>query len=623
MAVIETEPCDRSQNTASALVPDLGYGWHGCRLHNGAVRRIQFQRASLLRVVLGLVAVGAAVASLAIAQGTGRFTTYAGVSGGTLALTIGAGLALVVGGIVSLVGQHSRRVGDLALVAGLLWFAPVFVGWQDAPAAIRSGAELAAAFLMPVLVHLVLAWPGGPIRPATERVLVGTLYLGTAIAAIGLALVRDPLFDLRCWANCGPDANPFLVRSVPSLARTLDAAGDWLLAASAVVFVLLCLRRLGVETGRARWGSVPVALAGIVLGLTVIGGYVLSLRVPVERPTVGESLAVFAIEGLAVIALGAAIVVGVLAARVKRRTLARLVTGLEEAPPPGSLQAALASALGDPDLRIVYPVDAGFVDANGQPVPEPALSSGRAVTRLVREGRRIAVVSHASTLAELEREIGAAVRLGIENERLRAEVLAQMAELRASRARIVEAGDDERQRLERDLHDGAQQRLLALSYDIRRARAAAEADGDTATSPILAAAIAEATAALAELRELAHGIYPAILEAAGLGSALENLADEAALKVDLRADVERCDGRVENAAYGLVAEALVDAAARGAGRATVTAERNAGRLVLTVADDGLPRTSSLLKVEDRIGAVGGQMWLNSTKLRAELPCASS
>jgi signal transduction histidine kinase len=572
-----------------------------------------------LRWAVGLLAVVAAVASFTIAQGSGRFTTYAGVSGGTLALTIGAGLALVLGGIVSLVGQHSRRVGDLALVAGLLWFAPVFVGWQDAPAAIRSGPELAAAFLMPVLVHLVLAWPGGPIRPATERVLVGTLYLGTTIAAIGLALVRDPFFDLRCWANCGPDANPFLVRSVPSLARTLDAAGDWLLAASAVVFVLLSLRRLGVEIGRARWESIPVALAGIVLGLTVIGGHVVSLPVPTDRPTL---VAAFAIQGMAVIALGAAIVVGALAARVTRRALAQIVTSLGEAPPPGSLQAALAHALDDPDLRVVYPVATGFVDADGKPVLEPAPGSPRAVTALVRDGRRIAVISHASTLAELEREIGAAVRLGIENERLRAEVLAHLVELRASRTRIVETGDAERQRLERDLHDGAQQRLLALSYDIRRARAAAEADGDTATSPILAAAVDVATAALAELRELAHGIYPAILEAAGLASALENLADEAALKVDLRADVERCDGPVENAAYGLVAEALDEAASRGASKATVSAERDSGRLVVTVADDGPPRTSSLVAVADRIGAVGGQMWLDATEVRAELPCAS-
>jgi signal transduction histidine kinase len=298
------------------------------------------------------------------------------------------------------------------------------------------------------------------------------------------------------------------------------------------------------------------------------------------------------------------------------------VTSLGEAPPPGSLQAALAHALDDPDLRVVYPVATGFVDADGKPVLEPAPGSPRAVTALVRDGRRIAVISHASTLAELEREIGAAVRLGIENERLRAEVLAHLVELRASRTRIVETGDAERQRLERDLHDGAQQRLLALSYDIRRARAAAEADGDTATSPILAAAVDVATAALAELRELAHGIYPAILEAAGLASALENLADEAALKVDLRADVERCDGPVENAAYGLVAEALDEAASRGASKATVSAERDSGRLVVTVADDGPPRTSSLVAVADRIGAVGGQMWLDATEVRAELPCAS-
>ena len=593
----------------------------GC--HNRAVPESPIQRASIPPLPIALVSVGAAMATVAIAQGLGPRTTSAGVSGGMLALTLAAGLALVLAGIVSELGRRSRRVGDLALLAGLLWFAPVFVGWQGAPVAVRSGAALAAAFLAPVLVHLVLAAPGGRLQPTAARVLVAALYGGTAIVAIGLALVRDPFFDPRCWANCGPDANPFLILSLPRLARSLDVAGSWLLAASAVAFVFLCVRRVGVDIERARWVSSLVPLAGIMLGSALVGRHLVSLTVSVASPSVDELLAIFAIEAVAVIALSLAIIVGVLATRLRRRALGQIMTSLGDAPPAGSLRAALASALGDPALQIVYPVAEGYVDANGEPIAEPVSGPHRAVTALVRAGRRIALVSHGSTVAELEQEIGAAIRLGIENERMRAEVLGRLAELRASRTRIVESGDAERRRLERDLHDGAQQNLLALSYELRRARAAAQADGDMATSHILADAIDEATAALAELRELAHGIYPAILEDAGLASALESLADEAAIAVEVRVDIGRCDGTSENAVYVLVAEALDDAASRGAGRASVIAEQADGQLVITFSDDGPPRRSPLVQVADRIGAVGGNLRLGPTELRAELPCASS
>src|SRR5205814_4787205 len=133
--------------------------------------------------------------------------------------------------------------------------------------------------------------------------------------------------------------------------------------------------------------------------------------------------------------------------------------------------------------------------------------------------QEVAIVNHTASVAELEPELRAAIRLALENERLQAEVLAQLRDLRASRTRIVETSDAERRRLEHDLHDGAQQRLLALSYDLRLARAAAEADGGREVATLLASAGDEAQAALGELRELAHGIYPAILAGAGLARA--------------------------------------------------------------------------------------------------------
>jgi signal transduction histidine kinase len=304
--------------------------------------------------------------------------------------------------------------------------------------------------------------------------------------------------------------------------------------------------------------------------------------------------------------------------------VARIVSELGEAPPPGSLESALAKAIGDPGLRIAYwlPTSRRYVDGRGHPVEEPVAASGRAVTPLVRDGRRVAQVTHAGAVADLERQIGAAVRLALENERLQAEILAQLHDLRVSRTRIVETGDAERRRLERDLHDGAQQRLLALSYDLRLARAGAEAEGDVATASLLAEATGDAQAALGELRELAHGIHPAILTEAGLEPALATLADAAPVAVEIGETAgERYPASVETAAYLVVAEAIDDAAQRGASYAAVSALQDDGRLVVKVDDDGSERTSTMIHLADRIGAIGGSLAVEPTTLRAEIPCA--
>jgi signal transduction histidine kinase len=284
----------------------------------------------------------------------------------------------------------------------------------------------------------------------------------------------------------------------------------------------------------------------------------------------------------------------------------------------------LAEALGDPTLKIAYwlPSSGRYVDANGRPVEEPTGAPGRAVTILVRDDRPISVVSHAGTLVELEREIGPAVRLGLENERLQAESLAQLEELRASRTRIVDSGDAERRRLERNLHDGAQQRLLALSYDIRLARSAAEAGGDAGAAALLTEALTDAQTALHELRQLAHGIFPAILAESGLEPALENLADEAPVPVEFG---ESAGGRysppVEMAAYVLVTEGLEDAANRGATHTVLSTIDEDSKLTVVVEDDGLDRTSDMVLASDRVGAVGGSLDVEPTRLRAIIPCA--
>jgi signal transduction histidine kinase len=217
--------------------------------------------------------------------------------------------------------------------------------------------------------------------------------------------------------------------------------------------------------------------------------------------------------------------------------------------------------------------------------------------------------------------MGPAIRLGLENERLQAEVLAQLGEIRDSRGRIVETGDAERRRLERDLHDGAQQRLLALSFDIGLARSAAENDGEDRIVSVLGEAATEARTALVELRDLAHGIFPAILAESGLEPALETFADSAPVPMTIEGGIEtRLPASVEMAGYLVVVDAVEDANSRGATVVTVDVAHEDSQLKVEVRDDGSARTSPMVAVADRVGAVGGTLEVQASTVRAEIPC---
>jgi len=582
---------------------------------------VLIRRGNLARLAVGPVALAVGLGALVIAQGPGRSTTYAGHSSLTATLTVAAGLALVGAGLVTALDRPAARIGDLAVLAGLVWFASVWVGWDNGPSLMRSLAMLAAGFTFPLLLHLALAYPSGRLRGAVPRALVSVVYLEAAIATLGRALFRDPFFDPNCWANCTD--NLFLVRSLPPLARGIEVADRWFTAAAAAALVTVLGWRLLRDSRPARRALLPVALPAILLAVTVIAHAIALQRMPLEDPSDPIFGTIFLIGCVGVLLLAAGLAWAAVRTRVQRRAVARIATSLGQAPPPGSLQAALAQAVGDPELQITYwlPDAEQFVDATGRLVADPAAAPGRAVTTLLRDGRRIAVVSHTAALPDLERELGAAVRLALENERLQAQALAQLDQLRASRIRIVEAGDSERRRLERDLHDGAQQQLLALSYDLRLARTQAGTDGDAATGTLLAEAIGQAQAALGELRDLAHGIYPAVLAEAGLTPALASLADAAPLPVEIHDAAEgRCPPVVETCAYLLVAEALDDAAGRDASHAIVSVVQDARRLVVTVQDDGTDRTATMVQLADRVGAQDGQLAVEPTRLRAELPC---
>jgi signal transduction histidine kinase len=570
-------------------------------------------------------AVALAAATFALPRWGEIPTSYAAISTPARVADLAAGLSLLFAGLVAWLDDRARRLGLLAMLAGAAWFAPDWEGWDHGPPLVRSlGAALSPLFLV-LIFHLVVAAPRGRIDTRATRVFLFALYGVALTVMVGRTFVRDPLFDLHCWRNCLE--NVFLVHADPGIADALD--GLWLRSAIAVggLTIVVAAWRLGSATAPARRALVPIVVPGAAVAAAE-GTYALALlRDPFEDPTKSSFEAIFFVRAAALALLALGVLWTVARARRLRSAVARLAAELGEVPPPGSLRSALAAAVGDPTLEVAYrlPGSSSYVGADGKRVVTPVAGNGRAVTAITRNGRQLAVVVHDAGLLEgpgLENEIGAAARLAVENERLRAEVLAQLEELRASRARIVEQGDTERRRLERDLHDGAQQRLLALSYDIRLARTAVASDGEYETGHLLSSAEKEAHIALIELRKLAHGIFPAILAEAGLGPALASLADEAPLPVEL-GDVTsaRYASGIETAAYVTVADAIDDAGRRSATFVAVEVAPTAERLVVTARDDGTPRVTTLTQLVDRIGALGGTVDVGPTVLRAEIPCA--
>ena len=306
-----------------------------------------------------------------------------------------------------------------------------------------------------------------------------------------------------------------------------------------------------------------------------------------------------------------------------------IADSLEAAPTPGTLEAALRRALGDPGLRIGYRLDDGStVDQEGA-VVDPTSVPGRHHTPVEREGKQLALVSHAPTVdaGTLADAFGPAVLVALDNERLRAARLSQLTELRASRTRIVAVGDTELRRLERDLHDGVQQLLLSVLFDLRLARLTAERVPDAGRAARLAEGETLAQDAVDELRRIAHGIHPAVLSRSGLGVALASLAEEAPLPVEVAADgVGRLPEHVEAATYQVVAEMVAAAAAGGASSVDVAASLDASTLRVRVHHDGLAAPEVPVSIADRVGAAGGDASLErlaagDTLLRVELPCA--
>jgi signal transduction histidine kinase len=572
-------------------------------------------------VVVGGLGLAYGLGATAIARGPGVTTSYAAHSGAMASGFALAGLGLIAAGLVT--AERRLLVGVLATVAGLLWFAPLWEGWSAGPEFVRSVGMLAVSLVFPVMVHLVVAAAGRP-QSTVATALVAATYGLIGVCAVVVVLVRDPYLDPYCWTNC--TANVFDVTSQPELARRVARVQSWATTFAAVALTVWCVVKLrsALRAGPRRyWEVLP---GGVVFGIATVVYTVLWRREPQEDPSDTAYAVTFAIRCIAAMLIAVGLGVALLQVRWQRRSLSRIVAALDEVPAPGALDAALAEAVGDRTLRIAYslPGSDRYADAKGREVPMPSAATA---TPLVRHGRTIAVISHHSDPAALERSLGSAARLALDNERLQADVKARMIDLAASRSRIVEAADARRRGLERDLHDGAQQSLLSLSYDLQVARSAAAAHGDDQLVAVLDAAIVDVREAFGELREIAHGIFPAALTATGLGPAIKSLADSYHESTDLEVTVEcslheRHPVALETAAYVVVASSLTEAAQSGARSAMVRIGRIDSMVHVDVGHDGERPFPTMVDIADRVGATGGRFVVDGCRISAEIPCGS-
>ncbi len=363
--------------------------------------------------------------------------------------------------------------------------------------------------------------------------------------------------------------------------------------------------------------AAAAALAGSAYAL-------LLLERPAEDPTVLEFRFNFVVRAATTIALGAGVLWGVRRMSRTRHAITQLLGELGDTPAPGAFARAMAGSLGDDHVTVGYwlPSRRTYVDASGR-IVDSTPGRGQNTTMVVRNGERVAFVMHDEALTATA-EIGAAARLAIDNERLRAEVLAQLMDLHESQSRIVATADATRRRLERNLHDGAQQRLLAATFELRLAQGAAVANGHDDLATLIASASEQAQLALTELRDLAHGIFPAILAEAGLEPAVRLLADKAALPVQLgEVCATRLAHRVETAAYLLVEAMIGDVTRRAATYLSVDIAQRSGVLVIGGrAHGGSGQPDVGIGIADRIGALGGRLLITRDAVQAEIPCAS-
>jgi signal transduction histidine kinase len=476
------------------------------------------------------------------------------------------GFALIALGLVAWRRRPETGVGPIMSVAGLTWFFGTFAGWA---VYLHRGP----------LAHLLISFPAGRLRSRVEYAAVAGAYACAALYPV--------------------------------------ARNDYATLAFAVGLVVVCSRRYAVAGGTERRARVPALAGAAAFGLVLGTGALIRLA------GAGADDGVLWAYDVVVLIVAVGLFADLMWGRWTQAALTGLVVDLGDVAAAGSLRDKLSRALGDPSLAVGYWLEEEhrYVDEAGRPVELAREDRGRTVTAIDDDGTPVAALIHDAAVLDdpgLVAAVASATRLAVSNVRLQAEVRARVADVEASRRRIVEAGDAQRRRLECELREGAQRRLARVAELLE------------ACGPRLGDVRQDLDGARSDLAELARGIHPAVLTDGGLAVALTELVARCGIPVEVSGPMERLPEAVEAAAYFVCSEGLANVAKHAqATRAEIVLAVESGRLVLRISDDGgggadPARGSGLRGLADRVEALGGRLRAESplgagTLLIAEIP----
>jgi signal transduction histidine kinase len=525
-------------------------------------------------------------------------------------------LPYIFAGILAWRRRPDSFFGPLMILAGFTTQLSI-LQWTSQPI-LNTVGQLCDLLVAAVWLHLFLAYPSGRLAGPAERVVVIIGY----VAAVGLQVVILMLGGFN-------DLHLLTVVTRQTAAEAVQNAQLLTLSASALIGVVLLWRRwrLLPKWQRRRPAQIVIncfSLTLVMLAALLIAGAFQLPGFEIIR------LATFAVAGLAPLAFLA----GLLDARLAKAGVGELLVQLQANPAP-DLRELLARALRDPTLTLLYwlPQYGSWADQDGNSAALPGPDSGRRVTLVKQNDEPMAALVYDATLGdepELVEAVTAAAAIALENGRLEAELRARLQELSGSRTRVVEAQQNERRRLERNLHDGAQQRLAALALEL--GMLAEQTDSDPTTQTRLKRARSEVAQSLDELRDVARGLHPAVVSGHGLAIALESLVAVTPLEVQLKTDgLPRLPEHLEVAAYYVVSESLTNAVKHARANQVIVDVGVADNTLITeIVDDGSggadsERGTGLRGLADRVEALNGrlQIWSaagKGTRVRAELPC---
>jgi PAS domain S-box-containing protein len=589
--------------------------------------------------VAGLAALGAAGVALSAAAAwiaaTGAGSEPRGLSAAAHALVIAAPIAA---GLYAVYRNPGGRFGWLLILAGVLW-SPTMLA-ESSDGVLYSIGRVWVWLAELLLIYLVLAFPSGGLATRVDRLLVRAGAVVVSLYVVTALLGEYP--EPSPWATCGSDC-PGNALMLPSSAPGFVGAVLLPVAQAASVIVFACValqlvRRLVTGSSLMRVELVPV-LAAAVLRMVATAGFLIARAVDAGSQLT-DVLGWIALLSTPAVSVG--FLIGVLRSRARAARALGKLSGALGRPNAQELRDVIAEAVDDPSLEIVYPTSgdpAEWVDDRGRPADLPEPSLNRVTTQIRSGGVPVAALIHDPALAEapvMTQVATGFAQMALQNQRLETELRSSLRELQASRSRVMSAADEERRRIERDLHDGAQQRLLALAIELELAGELVTNDPDGGARR-LHGLVQDVNEAMADIRSLASGLYPSLLIERGLVEALSEAAAACPLPTTLTAEsLGRFASEVEGAVYFCCREALQNAAkhAEGARSAVIKlwgAEADAVHFEVRDDGAGLPQGhgshgGGITNMRDRIGAVGGTLAIEShpgagTRVMGAVPVA--